>query len=627
MLLSRGGLEGQLRQRLVQELEGRLGGHVELGELHLVSSEELVLEALVWTPAGGPIARASVERLELRVDAATLLDGEPVIEGAKVVSPHLEMAAAAEADEPVADGGETVAEEGAAAGPSRGTEALRTAVALTAKPLPDDLDGQLARLLARLSPDGVYRIEGGGIVGLPGGHGLAELDGTILTSSENLSIDLAGVLDSGGTVSLALDLSVGLPPSGRLDVQGASASLLTSALPRARQIRLEGGAADLTLTSRPDGRTGSVLWTATLALVGVTAHTPAFPDLPWPIETRHRLEIAPDAEGERVDLRDWRWSFNGVSGTSSGKVLQLSQQPEIRLVVGLDAVPYTDLIRALPPGTIPDEWGIYMGGTLDLTLRFGGPLQDRSAWDLGWKGDWSRASLQGMQIGESILRLRDNFPYTIVVDEETVLHRTMGPSDPHFIGHRLINADIISAVVVSEDASFYKHHGFDERELREALLQNVREGEGRGASTITQQVVKNLFLSGERTLTRKVREAVLTFSLEQVLDKGRIMEIYLNLAEFGPGIYGVRDAAHHYFGTSSGRLNTMECVFIATLLPSPVRYHDYYHPKGGVSSRWDEHMHQVLDRMHSQTYLVDHRYEVARTQLLRFVPCDGGHGP
>ena len=622
VLLSRGGLEGQLRQRLVEELEQRLGGQVELGALHLVSSEKLVLEQLVWTPADGPVARASVDRLELRVDAATLLDGEPVIEGAKVVSPRVELAIVDPDDsvaraEPPPDVNE----------PSRSTAALRKAVAWTARPLPEELDGQLSRWLARLSPDGVYTVEDGGIVGLPGGQGAGALGGTILASREHLSIDLDGALDSGGTVTLDLNLTVGSPPSGRLEVLGASADLLASALPRAREIRLEGGAADLTFTSRPDDRTGGVLWTASVALDGVTAHTPAFPGLPWPIETRHRLEIAPHAAGERVDLRDWRWSFNGVSGTSSGKVLQLSEQPELRLVIGLDAVPYADLLDALPPGTIPDEWGIYMGGTLDLTLRLGGPLQDRGAWDLGWKGDWSRASLQGMQIGESILRLRDNFPYAIEVNDDTVLHRSMGPSDPHFIGQRLINPDIISAVVVSEDASFYKHHGFDERELREALLQNVREGEGRGASTITQQVVKNLFLSGERTLTRKVREAVLTFSLEQVLDKPRIMEIYLNLAEFGPGVYGVRDAAHHYFGTSSGRLNTMECVFIATLLPSPVRYHDYYHPKGSISARWDDHMHQVLDRMNSQTYLADHRYDVARTQLLRFAPCDGGNGP
>ena len=128
------------------------------------------------------------------------------------------------------------------------------------------------------------------------------------------------------------------------------------------------------------------------------------------------------------------------------------------------------------------------------------------------------------------------------------------------------------AVVVAEDSRFYDHKGFDLTAFREAMEHNLKQGKmAYGASTISQQTVKNLFLSPSRNPLRKWHELVLTLIMEQRLSKSRILELYLNIAEFGRGIYGVEAAAQHYFGKPASALTVTEAVELAASLPSPVK--------------------------------------------------------
>jgi monofunctional biosynthetic peptidoglycan transglycosylase len=128
-------------------------------------------------------------------------------------------------------------------------------------------------------------------------------------------------------------------------------------------------------------------------------------------------------------------------------------------------------------------------------------------------------------------------------------------------------------VLVAEDAKFYTHQGFDLEQIEYALVANHQAGKPlRGASTITQQTVKNLYLGGEKEISRKVREAVLALLLEQTLSKDRILEIYLNIAQFGPGVFGVREGARHHFGRDVRELTQDQMLSLTALLPSPVRW-------------------------------------------------------
>lgn len=129
------------------------------------------------------------------------------------------------------------------------------------------------------------------------------------------------------------------------------------------------------------------------------------------------------------------------------------------------------------------------------------------------------------------------------------------------------------AVIATEDASFFIHEGFDWEGIKDAAIHNLEAGEmKRGGSTITQQLAKNLYLSTERSLIRKAREALITRSLEHHLTKERILELYLNVAEWGNGVYGAEAAARHHFGKSAQELTAEEAAWLAAILSSPRRY-------------------------------------------------------
>jgi monofunctional biosynthetic peptidoglycan transglycosylase len=129
------------------------------------------------------------------------------------------------------------------------------------------------------------------------------------------------------------------------------------------------------------------------------------------------------------------------------------------------------------------------------------------------------------------------------------------------------------AVIAAEDAQFFSHEGFDWEGVRDAAIKNLEAGKViHGGSTITQQLAKNLYLSSERSLLRKAQEALITRSLEQHLSKRRILELYLNVAEWGRGIYGAEAAAQHHFHKSALELTEEEAATLAAILPAPRRY-------------------------------------------------------
>lgn len=136
-----------------------------------------------------------------------------------------------------------------------------------------------------------------------------------------------------------------------------------------------------------------------------------------------------------------------------------------------------------------------------------------------------------------------------------------------------INYLAAHAIVVSEDWGFYQHNGYDLSQMKEAVEDSVEDGKKlRGASTISQQVVKNLFLTNERSYIRKLKELSFSMYMERSLSKEKILEIYLNIIEYGEGLYGIDNAAQKYFNKSPKNLTAREGAFLAMLLPSPKRY-------------------------------------------------------
>jgi monofunctional biosynthetic peptidoglycan transglycosylase len=150
--------------------------------------------------------------------------------------------------------------------------------------------------------------------------------------------------------------------------------------------------------------------------------------------------------------------------------------------------------------------------------------------------------------------------------------------DTYHIDYKWVPFDSISpylrhAVVIAEDDKFWSHSGFDLEAIKLAMEKNIQRNSWRhGGSTITQQLAKNLYLSPSRSPVRKLRESVLTWRLERSLSKKRILELYLNVVEWGNGIFGAEAASRHYYGKSAAALNPREAAHLAIVLPSPRRY-------------------------------------------------------
>jgi monofunctional glycosyltransferase len=136
-----------------------------------------------------------------------------------------------------------------------------------------------------------------------------------------------------------------------------------------------------------------------------------------------------------------------------------------------------------------------------------------------------------------------------------------------------ISVSVKQAVIAAEDSGFAFHDGVDWESIEKAARENIRRGQvRRGGSTITMQLAKNLFLSSDRSYLRKAQELAITGMLEVVMDKRRILELYLNTAEWGVGVFGIEAAARHYFGVSASQIDPIQAAWLASVLPSPKRF-------------------------------------------------------
>jgi monofunctional biosynthetic peptidoglycan transglycosylase len=177
----------------------------------------------------------------------------------------------------------------------------------------------------------------------------------------------------------------------------------------------------------------------------------------------------------------------------------------------------------------------------------------------------------------AVNQLRKKNPSTTAfMEERTDLARKEGRQTKRsqiWIPLKEIPRVVINAVIVSEDGMFWSHHGFDWYEFKESIERNLEEGRAaRGASTLTQQLVKNLYLSTSKNPLRKLKEWILTWWMETRLTKSRILEIYLNVIEWGDGVYGVEAASRYHFGKSVVLLDRTEAARMAAIIPSPRGY-------------------------------------------------------
>lgn len=200
----------------------------------------------------------------------------------------------------------------------------------------------------------------------------------------------------------------------------------------------------------------------------------------------------------------------------------------------------------------------------------------------------------------------------LVKDWQGELHPfVVGPKNRYWTSSARIPAEMKWSVILAEDANFYKHDGFDVKAIKNAIKYDLeKKSLKRGASTITQQTAKNLFLSREKSITRKLKELYLAYRMEQELTKGRIIEFYLNVVELGPMVYGIGHGAQYYFGKSASSLTPRECAFLAAMLPGPRVAYNPYKNIGKVLKRSD----MILRLLRQNGVLGEGEYQTALAQ-------------
>jgi len=299
-------------------------------------------------------------------------------------------------------------------------------------------------------------------------------------------------------------------------------------------------------------------------LAALAESTADEPQLGEPTDVTLRFDGDWRRDAGTLDIPEVHATVAGAALSGSLALRDIDTDPALDLALGVRQLDFAQLLSAsglaLPEGLRLAPDGDADLGAATIDFRVSGRLADPASLSVSQKIDFKPPR----QMPPGIARLRGDFRFGSV---------DVSPASPDFIALRDLPPLFVRTLLLAEDASFYGHSGIDLRELPSALITNwSRGGAARGASTITQQLAKNLFLSRDKQLGRKLQELAITFLLESALGKQRILEIYLNIIEWGPNLHGLRPAARNYFGREPAALTPAEMAFLVSIIPAPIKY-------------------------------------------------------
>ena len=298
-------------------------------------------------------------------------------------------------------------------------------------------------------------------------------------------------------------------------------------------------------------------------------------------------------------------------------------KPRLRARLIVPTVTCQKALGALPPAVTPRLQGFKLEGKFSTDVAVDIDWANLEATELGGSvGIYGCKVLQAPKSMDTEKLLTD-FEHIVEVEKEKYMKFIIGPSNPDFVPLTDVSPYVIKSLLTTEDGMFFEHKGFIVSEFRTALVKDLQAGYFKyGASSITLQFVKNVLLNREKTVARKLQELFLTWYVEQTLEKDRILEIYLNAIEYGPGIYGLGQASYHYFGKPPRALNPVEAAFFSTLLPNPKKRHLQY--CDNKLARWAEaKIGRILKLMLERERLTQAEYDLAAATPLTFAyPAD-----
>lgn len=299
------------------------------------------------------------------------------------------------------------------------------------------------------------------------------------------------------------------------------------------------------------------------------------------------------AESGKLRVDDAQLDMGALHVKTHGTVEDTADHFAVSLALDVAPASCQALLDSAPQGLLPIVRTARMAGTFSAIMNLAFDTRTIEKLVLDYKID-DQCRIVEVPRDLSRERFTGEFTYRTYHPDGTIGETTTGPGTPEWTNLDDISPFMVAAVLTTEDGAFYKHNGFNHAAIRSSVQANLKARRFvRGASTITMQLAKNLFLARDKALSRKIEEVVLTDYLEQIFRKDEMMELYLNVVEFGPDVYGITQAAEHYFGRKPEELNLPECFFLASLLPSPIRY-GRLREKGEVSETWMRHLTALM---------------------------------
>ncbi len=376
---------------------------------------------------------------------------------------------------------------------------------------------------------------------------------------------------------------------GLFDVQKAALSMnakVTLSADR-NKLRIEG-----------DGRVASV----SLSNKALSDEPLAGLDLAW------RAKATLGLDRRRIEVDDGEVDLGQIRLVGSGTYERVGDDHRVRASVELPLVGCQAALDSLPKGLVAKIAGMRMAGTFALK---GKAAFDTARIDRDFQVSWDTAV--SCRVTEAppaidVARFTKAFEHTVYTPDGTPKQVETGPGTGAWVPYGAISKFMTTAVLTTEDGGFYRHRGFDAEAIRNSIRENLRKRKFvRGASTVSMQLAKNVYLDRTKNLSRKLQEAVLTMYLEQVLTKDQIMELYLNVIEFGPMVYGVGPAAQFYFHGDAGQLSLGQALYLSSILPSPKI--DHFTAQGPVTSSWMSFLHKLMEIAHKRDRVTDEELE------------------
>jgi len=423
---------------------------------------------------------------------------------------------------------------------------------------------------------------------------------------------------------LHVEVNASLVPLGLVDAFGTDAATKGEVVPPL--LAPVGQLRDVALTF--DGDVQGAAWelAGKASLVdGVFTHASVASDPLTDLAIQLQGTLRWDAPEGRLTLADGIVQSHGVLVHASLDIADAQRKPKVHLQLDLPETPLQRIVDAIPHGFAPLLQGLRMEGM----LRWPVVVDLDTAAPEAVKID-SRPEGRGIQVltlGDKVdfAALRATHTYAIRLADGSAGQRMVGPGTGSWVSLNDITPYLPLALTTTEDGTFYSNDGISTRAMLESIATNLQRGSFvRGASTLTQQLVKNLYLGNSKTISRKLQEVFIAWQMAQQLSKEEVMALYLNTIEFGPGIYGIGDGAWHWFGKRPIDLTLTEAIMLASIIPGPRRYYSFF-LQGAVTPRWQSYLEALLKIMLERGKITEQELLAAAPYVPAFRGAGGGY--